>query len=306
MKDMRDMKIEIFIKAEISSFSMKRKLIKQGGGGGLTFYVPKKWADKRRLKAGDEINIEETEEDLLVSSTAKKRLKKIEIEIEKEDKLRIRTIISSAYRRGYDQVTLKSKYGFSFVEINQIIDSLIGYVITEQDDNKIIIKNIMADDFEDVSAILNKLLITIKFFISAVIEYLESSNKDKSELSELMKSIMKSRDYCQRMIHLTTYAGDKCYEYNTLVFIAEKIAGNFNDLLHLKLKKRNLIVELKKRYDLFSKLYTALMKKNINMAIKLNDNLSKLKINLKGEIPIIGVITENLFSLSSRIIGILI
>jgi len=53
---------------------MKRKLIKQGGGNGLTFYIPKKWADARGLNGGDEVEIAEVDNGLLV--TAETRLKK--------------------------------------------------------------------------------------------------------------------------------------------------------------------------------------------------------------------------------------
>ena len=36
---------------------MKRKLIKQGGGGGLTIYLPKKWIDENKLEQSNEIEI---------------------------------------------------------------------------------------------------------------------------------------------------------------------------------------------------------------------------------------------------------
>jgi len=47
---------------------MRRKIISQGGGKGLTLYLPKKWADERNIKGGDEIEIEENLNSLIIKS----------------------------------------------------------------------------------------------------------------------------------------------------------------------------------------------------------------------------------------------
>ncbi len=279
---------------------MKRKLIKQGGGG-LTFYVPKKWTDKQNLKAGDELNIQESDNELHISAQDKtKQLKELTVKIAKENKNRIRTIISSAYRRGYDQIYLVTEHDMSLVEINHIVDTLLGFVVTEQTEKRIVIKNIMADNFEDTDAIINKLFITIKFFMQAVIDYIESGGKD-SELIELSKSIIKLRDYSQRMIHITEHGDDRSYEYHTLVFVAEKLAGNFKQLIRNKPKnKKDCLKELDLVYDYFSTLFEAYLKRKIESVININKELNKKTKENDC------VMLENLFSISSRLISILI
>jgi phosphate uptake regulator len=294
---------------------MRRKLIKQGMGG-LTMSIPKKWIEKNGLKPGEEIDLEESEQGLNISPVARKRVKELNIDIEEEDASRIRTMISSAYRRGYDKITLTSKKGFPFRGINRIVDSLTGFTITEQGDKRIVIKNIMAEDFEDVPAILNKLFMTIVFFNSSTIQFLEDLEKDASdekELEELSKSIIRLRDYCQRSIHLATYGGDKSYEYNVLV-VAEKFAGNLKTAIAMKKHVKSADIKrmtprMKELAKRFTELKSALIKKHAKKAIQLNNRISRMKNEIyleKDTNKLVCAMAENLFSISSRVVSILV
>jgi phosphate uptake regulator len=274
---------------------MRRKLIKQGMGG-YTITLPIKWVRELNLEAGTELDVKETDEGLLIAKEGKKKIKEIFIEIKAENKSRLRTVISSAYRRGYDKVTIKIANQVSFVEINSIVDSLIGFVITDQTENKVIIKNIMNNDFEGVSAIIKKLFITVSYYQKEIIKYLKHGGSE-AELKQLKKSIIKLRDYAQRSIHLTNFEGDRVFEYNTLIFVIEKLAGNFADCMKKKIK-------LDKYVELFSEIQSNLFKKDLKAAIKLTNKLSKLRKE-KIHSPE-AVILDNLFSASSRVVGILI
>ncbi|MBU0727637.1 AbrB/MazE/SpoVT family DNA-binding domain-containing protein [Patescibacteria group bacterium] len=291
---------------------MKRKLIKQGGGGGVTIYLPKKWVIERNLKPGEEVEVEQIEKHLRISTRPyKKEKKKISVSIGKQDRSRIRTLIASAYRRGFDQVTLNSTEGFSFVEINEVVDSLIGFVISEQSAKRVVIENVMADKFERVSSIINKFFLTIKFLNTELINFLLSKESDTSELRELDKSIIKLRDYCQRMIHMTTYNDDRCYDYYNLIFVTEKYAGNLKNFRRLKktININKVLPQLKENQDFFVELYKALMKKDIDKALLLNKKASAIKKRIYSDPkshPLLGLMATNLFSLSSRIVGVLI
>ena len=75
---------------------MKRKLIKQGGGG-YTIYLPKKWVDKKGLKEGNQVDVQETETSLIIGSPVKGK-KEISIEITEENRTNIRNILTHIYR----------------------------------------------------------------------------------------------------------------------------------------------------------------------------------------------------------------
>ena len=228
---------------------MKRKLIKQGLGG-VTVTLPIKWIRELNLDAGAEVEVNETEQGILISSQALEGKKKTkELFIKKEETGRLRTIISSLYRQGYDEITLNFETPFSLNEITKMVESLLGYIITEQTDKRIIIKNAFKDNFEEINTIINKMFITTTFFIKQVSEYIASvrnnrtskrsrytsERPDKStnhsfaqyingkkikeeELADLRNSIIKQRDYCQRMINVQQFEKEKSYEYHLLIF----------------------------------------------------------------------------------------
>ena len=84
---------------------MDRKLIKQGGGG-FTIYLPKKWVDEKGLTGGDKVNLSEANTALIVNSSKPVRKEKV-VEITKENKKDIKTILTHLYRNGFDIIHIK-------------------------------------------------------------------------------------------------------------------------------------------------------------------------------------------------------
>jgi len=273
---------------------MKRKLIGQGRAGSVTVYLPKKWVDKQKLASGDEIFVDETNGNLLISSKEKKPEKKVmRTNLEEHDPSRLRTLIASAYRRGYDEITLTSKQTFSLVDINRVVDSLLGFVLVEQTENKVVIKNTISGEFENAASLINKL-----FFTAKTIAVMALEKKPSSQVEELKRSAIKLRDYCQRQIHLTTYKGDMSYEYHTLVFLLEKTAAEFFRYYTLKKNADPSLV------DLFQEIHSAYLKKDIQVAIRLSKKIDNLRNKALLESDAMKlVILNRLFSLASRLVG---
>ncbi len=288
---------------------MKRKLIKQGLGG-VTVTLPIKWIRQLNLDGGSEVEVNETEQGILISSQALEGKKKTkELFIKKEESTRLRTILSSLYRQGYDEIRLNFEAPFSLSEITKIVESLLGYIITEQTEKKVIIKNALKDNFEEINAIINKMFITTTFFLQQIADYLSGAKIKEEELTNLRNSIIKLRDYSQRMINVQQFEKEKSYEYHMLVFTLEKIASNGNNLISLKKKiKPSSIKELDEVINYLAELQKAFLKKDSAFAIALNENIYNFKKKKDQEtlIPIFAVMGENLFTLSSRIVAILL
>ena len=112
---------------------MKRKLIKQGGYG-LTFYVPKKWIDAKHLNAGDEIEVTEEEDKLILEvGKAKKEIRKVEITVGAENFNTYRSLIGGLYRSGYDEIHVHFSDKESVSELQKTADALYGFEIFEID-----------------------------------------------------------------------------------------------------------------------------------------------------------------------------
>lgn len=290
---------------------MRRRLIKQGQGG-LTMTLPISWVRKYNLTPGTEVELQDTEAGLLVSTEKGKTKREITIIVGKENKSRLRTIISSAYRRGYDVITLKSSEKLSLIKINEVVDSLIGFIITEQDEKKAILQNVMKDDFESVESVINKFFQTIKYLQSVVLELSKKNKGELKEILELKSSVLKLRDYCQRMINLNQYGQDRAFEYHALILLAEKYSANLVEVIQIKNNKTNKVnFEIKQIEEISSAyvdLYNSWLKKDLATALKLNGQVSILRKKLFVETKnnLTAVLVDNLFSFSSRMVAILI
>jgi antitoxin component of MazEF toxin-antitoxin module len=268
---------------------MNRKLIKQGGTG-LTLYVPKKWVDRLKLKPGDEVSIEEDGNKLILSPESVLKDKLITIDVTNMDTSSLRIALSSVYWQGYNKIKLTTKKKFSFVIINRLIDSYMGLIITEQSDKNIIIQNTATEKFEDIDKIINKLFTIIKYMFTKV--------NEKDELLELRKSTLKLGNYCQRLVFTTNFGKDKTYEYSSLILMLKKISGSLTFLI-----KNN-----KEVLELFNELNNAYLKKDLSLATKTFEEIfeKRKKIFKKDNEAVLGSLLENMYSLSSRIVSVLV
>ncbi len=268
---------------------MNRKLIKQGGTG-LTMYVPKKWVDRLHLKPGDEVSVNEDGNNLILTPETILKDKVITINATDMNSSSLRIALSSVYWQGYNKIKLTTKKKFSFVMINRLIDSYIGLIITEQSDKSIIIQNTSTEKFEDVDKIINKLFTTIK--------YMFSKTGEKEEILELRKSVLKIGNYCQRLVFTTNFGKDKTYEYSSLILMLKKVSGSLTFL-----EKSN--TETK---ELFDKINTAYLKKDLSLATKAFEEIfeKRKKLLKKNNNAILGSLLENMYSLSSRVISVLV
>ncbi|PIN77380.1 hypothetical protein COV16_06875, partial [Candidatus Woesearchaeota archaeon CG10_big_fil_rev_8_21_14_0_10_34_8] len=68
--------MEKYLSKEHKQPIMQRKLIKQGDGA-LTVTLPKKWTKEKNLEAHDIVDIDETEDGIVISAVGKKKEKTI-------------------------------------------------------------------------------------------------------------------------------------------------------------------------------------------------------------------------------------
>lgn len=206
---------------------MKRKLISQGING-LTIYLPKKWTDKSGLKAGDEVEITAQEKDLLLSSESKKSLKTERVKLHSNHESLIRSIISSAYKSGYDEIILEFSVNPNLTVINRIVNTFTGLEVTSQEKNKVTIKSFLTTDVTEVDNLILKLFQNLNLIAQTIDQ--EWEKVDEENLGATRKNVIKLRDHCLRAIHLHRYGGDKSYDYYDLVTQLEKLFYEFYQL----------------------------------------------------------------------------
>jgi antitoxin component of MazEF toxin-antitoxin module len=254
---------------------MRRKLIKQGNDA-LTITLPAKWLKSKNLKAGDEIEVDEDEQKLLISGTGEAELKTKTISLEDTSQNHLRSLISSAYKAGYDEIVLKSKQTLKLSQLNEIINTFTGLEIVSQEKNKLVIKSFLKVD-ENAEPLIIKMFQISKLVTDNLDQ--DWGKVDFNNLEVLVSSnLRKLRDHCLRTIQINKFAGDKSYDYYDLVTILEKIAAEFLNLARSisasKLSKTDLFTELK---ELLNQSYSVYLKKDYSEASKYWLTVGKIK-----------------------------
>ena len=155
---------------------MKRKLIKQGGGGGVTVYLPSKWIEKQRLKAGEEVDIEEGNNELIISTNIKKTKKEIVLKINDEYIKNLRYLLKQIYRQGNERIVLKYSSHKQFKQIESVIqEEFIGLEIIDHHKTQCVIESLVEVRKEKYEVFLRKMFQIINHTIEIIPEQGESN-----------------------------------------------------------------------------------------------------------------------------------
>ncbi len=179
---------------------MQRKLIKQGLGG-FTIYLPKKWLDKKGLKETDCVEVDELGEDIVIYSK-KSSLQQPEttLNIKKSTESAVRTIITNAYRLGYDKVKVNFNDDKQFKMIrNTVRGHLLGFEITKKEKNSCIIESITEPSSGQFDVLLQKV-----FYNSLELIKITKKRLNKKEIeedyNEVEERIKQYDNFCRRTI----------------------------------------------------------------------------------------------------------
>ena len=179
---------------------MKRKLIKQGGGG-CVVYVPKKWLDFHNLKAGDELNIEEEENGLLLNSHKKEsNIKRITVPLpDKEENYY--SFLGALYRAGYDEIRLQYSNSKVISIVERNLNKFYGFELFDITDKYCIVKNIFQVKDYEIKQYFKKMIHMMNTIHSLVLQDIKIKKFNSGhELEDMRSNLLKQRNLIQRII----------------------------------------------------------------------------------------------------------
>ncbi|MFC1727969.1 AbrB/MazE/SpoVT family DNA-binding domain-containing protein [Nanoarchaeota archaeon] len=299
---------------------MERKLIKQGGGG-YTIYLPKKWVDEMKLKAGNLINIEQAENELVISPRKIKTKTSTEVKVTGLTESSIRTILTNTYRLGYDKVTVSFEKEKQFKIINNVVKTrLLGFEIIKKEQNNCIIENITEPSSDQFNVLLQKILYNITELIK-ITEQRLTNKAPIEDYEETEARIQQYDNFCRRVIakkQITEKNAQLYWAFLTLIIHAQREVYHINRFLDknkVKISKSTLNF-LKDGNNLFELLKKAYLKKDIKLLEEIHDKEKELTYKkaynllstIKGkENIIIGHLTiaaRNIYLANSPLMGL--
>lgn len=209
---------------------MRRRLIKQGKST-ITVSLPKLWVSENKLKKGDEVVLEERNNEIIVRCDKAYRKNATSIKLGKESSDTYRSIIGGLYRGGYDEIEIEliEKEGISNIE--KAIDSLYGFEVFYVSNKKCIVRSIYDSEKIDIKSHILRIIHTIKTIQGIIVEDLDNGKLDsKKEVYELRNNVLKQRDLIMRVIKKERLLGNDVFPYYTIVLSLWGVTRNYYHL----------------------------------------------------------------------------
>ncbi len=258
---------------------MKRKVVKHGPAS-LIVSLPSKWAKKYSVKPGDEVEVAE-DNNTLVLSTGKIEtpLKKIAIDTRGVHELSAWFLVGSLHKAGFDEIAFVYDNPKVIQLAKQCIDShLMGYEIVEQSHNNCTIKHLGGDGEVDFDQIVRRIFLVTLSLAKSSYETIQLGEIDKlEELLFLEQTNNKLVQFCERLISKKRYDENKAHFMYLIVWLLEKVADHYKDLIKALLSTKNakpgsqVLIEYSKVNNLFESYYNLYYKYSLQKLLELKD-----------------------------------
>ncbi len=274
--------------------SMKRKIIKQGNGT-LTITLPRSWTESLNIKAGEEIDVIERGDSLIVNGHHNSKDKKAVIDITNFTIPLLWRFFQSAYRSGCTEIKIvfdphKKDYEdayhyyttlFDYAKlgekmppkpaiamIQEVVNRFVGVDIIESGEGYCIIREMGELSTKEFDNSLRRLFLIIMQMFDKIIESIEHNKiNDPSlckEIHTIDLNVDKFVDYCARIMNKvidSPIRNKRALIFSTL-FILELIGDEFKYIgKHIALSKKPLrevlplVKDVKKHFELYYSLY---------------------------------------------------
>ncbi|MBU2638460.1 MAG: AbrB/MazE/SpoVT family DNA-binding domain-containing protein [Nanoarchaeota archaeon] len=207
---------------------MKRKLVKQGENT-LTISLPSAWVNSFGLKPGDEVELNEENKGLLISTSAEFKPRKSEIDISGLRKSLAYVYITDCYIRGDDEIKVRYDSPELLEVITGACNSLLGFAIIEQGKNYCILKDLSGTTQNDFDMLFRRILLLIGSMGDSGLEALKKKDiKSLIVISKTDEAINKFTNYCLRSLNRKGYRDfQKTMHYYTIIALLEQLGDEY-------------------------------------------------------------------------------
>lgn len=191
---------------------MKRKVVKHGPA---TFMIslPSKWVKRYNIKKGEELNVEENDNFVVIATDHGINLEKVEVDVTGLDRSSLMFLIRSLYKIGYDEIDLKFKeqiikhYRTSSERtvlsvVHEEISRLSGIEIMQQKEDFCVLKTITEMSPQDLDVAIRRSFLLLLDMSEDLLKAADKRDEALlSTLEEKHNTITKFLSLCMRIIN---------------------------------------------------------------------------------------------------------
>jgi phosphate uptake regulator len=276
--------------------------------------LPSEWVKQHNIQKGDNLEIREEGNTLVVSPESAHHLEKAVIDLTKTDTF-LRRFIDVYYRLGYDELEIEFSDPYIVSRIQEEVSRrLLGFEIVEQKENYCKIRSISKGVEEEFDIILRRVFMMLTSMSKEGLEILKQKDYEKLHSIIALEEVNnKFTNFCQRNLNKYGHMDDK---KTTIVYyvvtILETIADAYRDIFKkaLKNEKKALdpkIIELYKTvdsllYNFYIMFYDFKLDKLLEFDKKFKELLAKEDIMFKtGKSSEEAYIVHQLYSIANKL-----
>jgi phosphate uptake regulator len=137
-----------------------RKLIAHGPSS-LTIALPHKWVKRYGLHKGDTVAIDEDEQGLRVSAKPSEHKRAIGVDLTGHDWPAILTVLTTVYRRGYDEISVRYAAAEEYQHVSSAVRLLLGSAIAETGRGRCLIKCLPTELEQDFPTLFRRVFLML-------------------------------------------------------------------------------------------------------------------------------------------------
>lgn len=266
---------------------MKRKLI-QMAGKTMVVSLPSAWVKKYNLKKGEEIDLQEEGNTVLVRTVKSVKPEgRPRIDISSTGSLLLR-ILAGLYKSGYDEFELVFDDPQVLKKVEKDLkEFLIGLEIVSQGKQSCIVKVLTQEVDTEFDNVLRKIFLSLISFSNESLEcYKKNDFNALQEVLEYEKTNNKLTTFCRRILNKKGYTKTLKITYiYCLIEELEKLADEYKYICEYLIKKKkksskDILMIYQKTNSFFNDFYELFYKYDQNKII----NLYNMKKELISEI----------------------
>lgn len=257
--------------------------------------LPSKWIKFNNLKKGSEIDLEEQENNIIISNSTLPEKSETNIILTESTESSIRNLIGNAYRTGYNKIKVNFENESQFKILKEIIKTrLLGFDIIKKETGYCIVENISEPSTDQFDNILRKFFANISELIEITKKRLDNSKEDY-DYKELEETIQKYDNFCRRVIiNKRIKNSELLWTFLTLILHGQRELFLLNENLNnIKVSNETklLLNDLTKLFEIIKKGYQEknieILSKTPNLMHEVYKKSYKLLENKKGKENII-------------------
>jgi len=226
---------------------MRRKIVKHGPSSFIVS-LPLKWVKNHNLSKGDEVDVQEVGNDIIISTEYKERFESAAFSVKNTREMTPQTICA-LYKRGIDEIriTYDNPEDFKII-LHALSQEAIGYEIVATTHNSCTVRSITKLTREFDTVLRRVFLVTLSLADEGMKAIQKRNFDDLDNIIFLEKSNNKLTTFCQRYINKYSIESfDRIGPIYFIIELLEKIADEYKYLFEHQCQLGNKNVKFDKK-----------------------------------------------------------